>query len=205
MKYLYNLIFSLFLIILLGACGGGGTESTSSTGAIKNISPTAAILLNSGPIRGLRVTCGNQESTTAVDGMFDCVNFPVEVFLGNYKIGSINAIPTDKLVFTQDLLQLPRGDTLHPTVTKISMILQSFDEDATPLNGINMSPRRVELLNYHLSIDSNLEDFSLDQVNYIIADVLQSTYQEDENSLLVQVTETQAQTNLTIMTASGSI
>ncbi len=232
-RYLLTLIFTLLTTILLTGCGGGGgggsdssstssdssssdttddstSPSTSSTStsssvtinALKNSNATGIIIDASG-VEGLRVVCGSSEMITKVNGAFECDNFPMSVFIGEFKIGEVKELPATKIVYTQDLLGVALGATTHPDVTKISMILQSLDSDASPLTNITISQESIALLNSHLGYDSAITDKSLEDVEYIIEDVLRTLKEQDETAQHEAVDSITAQNNLTTMTASA--
>ena len=196
------------LMILLSACGGGESDgsfqqvSSSSSSTLTNDSANIT-LMDAGMIGGLKVICNSTELVTGSDGAIECEETPLSVYLGEFKVGDVDSIPIDGLVYVQDLLHLTRGDIAHPEVTKFSMILQSLDKDADPLNGITLDSNVLDLLSSHLNSSTILEDLTFDNVENIIADVIQTTLSQDVTSQLKAVSYDTAQSNLATSVANA--
>ncbi len=222
-KQIQKATFILLSSLLLSGCGGGGGDSasepastpsttssvqktttvtTSSTSSSSStvLSRTGSIVDASG-IEGLRVKCGTQETLSTTDGLFSCTNFPMDVYLGDFKLGSVQKLPLDKMVYTQDLLNIARGATTHPSATKISMLLQSLDSDSQVSNGIKISSDTLSIVNSYLSAYSKIEDISFEDLEYLIEDVVRESQTQNANSNLAFVNSSTAQNNLTTMTA----
>ena len=225
-KNLKNFTFILTSTLLLSGCGGGGgggssasaaptsspssstTKTVASTTSTQSATPSTTLsvsrtglLVDASGVEGLRVKCGYEESLSTKDGAFECSRFPMSVFIGEFKLGEVAQLPFDKTIYTQDLLNIARGATTHPEVTKISMLLQSLDSDAVSTNGLTISANSVALLNSHLSSHSKLEDISFEDLEYIIEDVVRESNEQDSNSNLQAFTQKDAQNNLTTRTA----
>ena len=198
-------------MILLSACGGGESDgsfqqaSLSSTSVLTDdsVGSTTLTLMDAGAIGKLKVVCNSTELLADAGGLVKCEETPVAVYLGGFKIGDINSIPVDRLVYVQDLLHLTRGAVAHPEVTKVSMILQSLDRDADPLNGITVDSNVLDLLGSHLSTSTILEDLTFVDVENIIVDVIQTALSQDSNSTLKAVDYYTAQSNLAISVANA--
>jgi hypothetical protein len=212
----------LFLTaITFTACGGGGGDdaapssstTTSSTTVLAATSSNttleetladskiSGVVINSSGVEGLTLKCGSTTTTSTLNGAFKCRTFPLEVFVGEYKLGEVAQLPADKIVYTQDLMNIPRGATTHPEVTKISMILQSLDEDATPLNGITLSNENLALLSSQLRVDSVLSEISLEEITQMLESIVDDAKLQNLESKLNVVDAQTAQLNLTTMTA----
>ncbi len=222
-KNIKKITFILTSTLLFSGCGGGGggssastaptsssststTQTTSSTSTQTSTPSTLVVsrtglLVDASGIEGLRVVCGREESLSSKDGAFNCSKFPMSVFLGEFKLGEISELPVDKTIYTQDLLNIARGATTHPEVSKISMLLQSLDSDAVATNGLTITPEVVALLNSHLSSYSKLEDISFEDLEYIIEDVVRESQTQNSTSNLQAYTKRSAQNNLTSRTA----
>ena len=210
-KQSINSIIISTLMIFLSACGGG--ESTGSSQKVasstvpvqtdSSVDSGNLILMDAGAIAELRVICNSMELVTNTNGGLECEETPISVYLGEFKLGDITNIPADGLIYVQDILHLTRGATAHPEVTKVSMILQSLDNDADPLNGITLDSNVLDLLGSHLSTSTILEDLSFVDVENIIADVIQATLTQDSNSTLKAVDYYTAQSNLAISVANA--
>ena len=206
-KQSINSIIISTLVILLNACGGGESDGSFQAVAISStpssIDSTNLTLMDAGPIGKLKVVCNSTEMKADTSGLVKCEESPVTVYLGAFKIGDIHSIPVDRLVYVQDLLHLTRGAIAHPEVTKVSMILQSLDKDADPLNGITVDSNVLDLLGSHLSTTTILEDLTFVDVENIIADVIQTALYQDSNSTLKAVDYYTAQSNLAISVANA--
>ena len=200
-----NSIIISALIVILSACGGGGSDSSqvavSSSSATSN--PTSFTLMDAGAVGGVKVMCNLTELVTDSNGFLECRETPISVYLGEFKVGDVNSIPADGLIYVQDLLHLTRGAITHPEVTKLSMILQSLDKDANPLNGITLDSNVLDLLGSHLNTSTVLEDLSFVDVENIITDVIQSALSQDSHSTLEAVDYYTAQSNLAISVANA--
>ena len=154
-------------------------------------------------ISGLSMQCGSEDLVIEADGYFTCETAPISAYIGEFKIGDVEGIPTDGLIFIQDFLHLTRSAIAHPEVTKLSMILQSLDSDANPLNGITLDSNVIDLLGSHLNASTVLEDLTFENVDYIIEDVIQTALSQDSNSILQAVDYYTAQSNLAIAVANA--
>jgi hypothetical protein len=216
----------------MSGCGGGSTAAatspdTSSSSPTTTTTPTkvasvntntataeifnlltsqpdiTGLILDAHGVQGLKVSCDGVDSFTKANGTFICKKFPMSVYLGEFKIGEIAELPLDKVVYTQDLLHIPRGATTHPDVTKMSLLLQSLDEDGYPLNGITLTEGTFSLLNSHLSQNDVLANIALEDIQYFIEDVITIKRERDPNALLQKVSVETAQDNLTHMVATS--
>jgi len=216
----FLLTFLTFLLLTITGCGGGGGgeagTSTSSTAtpssstttqtatAYPSITPTSddtIKITDASAVEGLTVLCGNTELTTNREGEFKCTSLPFSIFLGEYKLGEINKLPFDRILLTQNIMQVSRGAITYPEVTKVSTILQTLDEDANPHNGITLKNDTIEILNAQLSQNSKLEDFSLEDVSSMLKDVVRTRKEKNANSRLQLFSSQEAQENLANMTA----
>jgi len=212
----YSIAVGVFSTLVLSACGGGGggssSSSSSTTAAPSSVTtPVTSVVAKSGTvsivdasaIEGLRVECGSEELYTGEEGEVVCDTFPLSVYLGEFKLGEVETLPLDNSLYTQDLLGVSRGATAYPEVTKISMLVQSLDEDANPLNGITLADDTLALLGSHLSYTTILSELSFDDISYIVEDVIATRLTQNENSKLKAVDYNTAQSNLTTKTAAA--
>jgi len=210
-KQSINSIIISTLMILLSACGGGESDgsfqqvasSTSPAQTNDPVSSTNLTLMDAGAISELKVLCNSTERLADGSGVVECEETPITVYLGEFKLGDVNSIPVDGLIYVQDLLHLTRGAVAHPEVTKVSMILQSLDKDADPLNGITLDSNVLGLLGSHLSSSTILENLTFVDVENIINDVIQTALSQDSNSTLKAVDYYTAQSNLAISVANA--
>ena len=218
-KQSINLIITLTLMIFLSACGGGSDGSVQQVASssspvqtddlvqavdpVQSVDSGNLILMDAGAISGLKVMCDLTELVTGSDGFIECEETPITAYLGEFKVGSVDGVPIDGLIYVQDFLHLTRADIAHPEVTKLSMILQSLDIDADPLNGITLDSNVLALLGSHLSTSTILEDLTFVDVENIIADVIQTAISQDSNSTLEAVSYDTAQSNLATSVANA--
>ncbi len=200
-KQSINSIIITTLMILLSACGGEessySSTSTKLVQATSSISSTTnPIIINAGAVNGIKVMCNSTELVTDIDGSIKCDKMPISVYLGEFKLGDVNSIPIDGFIYTQDLLHLTRADIAHPEVTKLSMILQSLDKDADPLNGITLDSNVLDILGSHLNNSTILVNLTFDNIESIIQDVIQTALSQDSTSKLKAVSYDTAQSNL---------
>lgn len=197
------LTFLTFLLLTISGCGGGSSGESNSSSTTNDSSSSSLSVVNSSGIEGLKIICAAKEVSTEIDGSFECNSLPIEVYIRDFKIGEVKNIPLDYTLYTQDILNVSRGAIADQDVMKISMILQSLDEDASPLNGITLTDDTLSLLSLHLSYDTNLSELTFEDINDIIKDVIASRLAEDKSAKLRAVDYNTAQSNLTIKTASA--
>jgi len=155
------------------------------------------IFVDAHGVQGLKVICGSGENKTEQYGLFTCDDFPLSVYIGNFKLGELSKIPDDKIIYTQDILNIARAATMHPDVTKVSMILQSLDEDAQLSNGIEITQASIDILDNDLANYTNISELTVEDVNNIIDDVIATRKANDSKAKLVKVTKIKAQIDLT--------
>ena len=155
------------------------------------------LIIDAHGVEGLTIQCGTNQIPTNQYGLFTCDTFPLSIYLGNFKIGTLTALPKDKIIYTQDILHLPRAATMHPDVTKLSMILQSLDEDADITNGIKLTQESIDLLDNELANFTSIEDLTVENVDNILDSVIASRKADNPEVKLTKVVDKKAQINLT--------
>ena len=206
----FKTFLSILTFIVFTACGGSSAGTTSSTSSdstsqsdvITSSDPSFSITneYTSGfvgkfidsPVSGLTYHCDTIDKTTDEEGLFNCENLPVTFSLGTIMLGTLDKLQADYLVFPQDILQQPRSAALHPEVTKMAVLLQSVDTDANALNGINIDPDMLKALSQELPQKTDLTDISLEDLNAILQNAIQTT----SNVNLRVVSAQQAQDHL---------
>jgi hypothetical protein len=164
-------------LLLLGCSGGSSSDSTTATTAVDG-------QLVDNYVQNADYVCGESSTVyqTDKDGRFHCQTLPVSFSLGGLRLGSISALASDKQVFPQDLLRVPRADTINMEVVAMARFLQSCDNDSNLTTGITISDEtKTNLANYDEDFNaSNLENYASD-TNIILVeeaasiDHLQST------------------------------
>jgi hypothetical protein len=156
-KLITSSLFASFL--LLGCSGGGSSDSTTVTTAVEG-------QLVDNYVENADYVCGESSTInrTDKDGRFHCQTLPVSFSLGGLRLGSISALASDKQVFPQDLLSVPRADTTNTEVVAMARFLQSCDNDSNLSTGINISDEtKTNLENYDEDFNSsNLESYASD-------------------------------------------
>ena len=214
MKKQFTNLLIITSTLLFTACGGGSdsANTTSSSSSLTSTSTTntlvssviqsgSLVVVDAGVVVGLSAKCSSINVPTVSDGSFRCSTTPIAIYLGDFKLGEVDTIPSDNSLFIQDLVGVSRAATSHPDVTKLSMILQSLDDDAQPLNGITLAQDTLSLLSSNLSSHGTLNTLTFEEVEQIINDVISTRLAQDEDSKLVAVDKITAHSNLTITTA----
>ena len=153
-------------------------------------------------IDGLGYLCNNTSLTTDKYGTFNCDTLPITFYLGNLELGSIEEVNSDFVVYTQDILNLHRGATMHPEVAKISVLLQSLDEDADFSNGIKITTATVTLLNTHFSTQFQLSEVSFEDLLYALERIIEDRFLQNPSVGLNLIQTKDAQYNLTKLIAN---
>jgi len=197
-------------------CGEGSSSSSKSSSPIKVQTPLTAsttykelfhlldtqtkktgLVIDAHGVEGLRLTCNTLETATTQHGLFKCNGTPLTIYLGNFKVGTLSQIPKDRIIYTQDILNIPRAATVHPDVTKLSMILQSLDEDADLSNGIDITTQSMDILDKELENFTSIHQLTLDDTNQIIDNVIAERKANNPDVKLHKVSKKEAQINLT--------
>ena len=215
-------LFSLVAVVALTGCGGGSSSSSSKApknttkvintvqasltssssytdlfNQLKTQTDKTGLLMDAYGVQGLYVDCGTQKVVTNKDGLFTCTSTPLNIYLGSFKVGTLSQIPKDRIIYTQDILNLPRAATVHPDVTKLSMILQSLDEDANLNNGIDITTESMDILDNELANFTSIHQLTLDDTNQIIDNVIAERKANNPDVKLHKVSKKEAQINLT--------
>lgn len=129
---LHKTLLAASVAALLVGCGGGSSDNPDTT---QNTPQTNTAQFVDGYVQGLKYVNDSREDFTNEYGEFEYSDGNISFYLGNILLGSIDAddIPTDKLVFIQDLLGKDRANDINDTdVLKMAQLLQSLD--ANPLS-----------------------------------------------------------------------
>ena len=178
-------------------------DSVPADDPVPTVDSGNLILMDAGAISGLKVMCNLTELVTGSDGFIECEETPITAYLGEFKVGDVDGVPIDGLIYVQDLLHLTRTDIAHPEVTKLSMILQSLDKDADPLNGITLDSNVLDLLSSHLNAYTVLESLTFVNVASSIDEIIQAALSQDSTSKLKAVSYDTAQSNLATSVANA--
>jgi hypothetical protein len=142
-KFLSILVF-MTLALILAACGGGSSGSSSTA---TNVS--TATFIDSGVV-GLDFDTPTQSGKTDSNGNFIYQEGESVTFhLGNLYLGS--AKPQNGKITPLDIIGTT--DMNHPKVVRILQTLQSLDSDNNTSNGITIDPIIAETLKTQTRVD----------------------------------------------------
>lgn len=128
-RKILNLAAFITAGLILFGCGGGSSSSTDETPS------TGTAYYVDSAVSGISYECGSESGTTGENGEFTFeVGQSCTFYLGN--------------VFLRDIEEshLQNGGEIQETDTSIARILQTFDADGDPANGITISAEVVEAL-----------------------------------------------------------
>ena len=148
MKKNLNYVFILLLSLLLFVgCGSSNSESNSGV-LIDDI------------VSGVKYVNGNNSGITDREGKFPYESGSVEFYLGGIKIGEIDSLNADKMVFVQDLVGVERTNIDNEKVLKVASLLQSLDSD-TSTDAIEINTDDFEKFN---SENTDIDDVDIDSL-----------------------------------------
>ncbi len=215
---MYNnkLFISSFLfasLVLFSACGGtsSSTENTSGSKSISKVNnndPVEATIVNgvtlvdASSVGGIDYKCGTKEGTSNSLGVMDCQTSSISFSLGNLALGSVSRVHKDKIVYTPELLDQPRGAILYPDVSKVSMLLESLDKDGDISNGIVIDKSVLFITNQYFSTDTKLSKISLEEFTNIVREIVTKIHENDPTASVTFVNLKDAQDNLTARLAT---
>jgi len=209
-KAMYSLLLSLPIAVILTGCNSEEDSlwnqevNTSKTDLLNNYDGRKVV--DASVIKGLSYYCSDNKTSiksTGKNGSFSCNQLPVSFSIGELFLGNIEEITLGNTLYTTDILGIARGATRNPEVTKLSVLLQSLDEDGDINNGINVSQESISFLNSYISYNTKLQDLTIDDVIYMVEDIIKQRTQKDQSTLLQVVSVPDAQDNLTEMLASS--
>ncbi len=90
-------------------------------------------------VGGIEYQCAGLIQYTKADGNIKCYHLPLGFKVGEIKVGILYDIPADGIIFPQDMLGVKRTELTNEDVKKITMLLQTVDEDNNPENGITIT------------------------------------------------------------------
>lgn len=132
---LKKILSALSLVVILVACGGGGSESDPSGGSVANDTLTA-FFIDSG-VAGLNYQSTSFQGVTDSNGGFPFNAGEVTAFSFNgLQIGSITTTSASNVITPFDLFNTT--DINNQSVKNTLVLLQSLDNDQNPDNGISL-------------------------------------------------------------------
>ena len=130
-----------------------------------------AIIVDATIVEGLEYSCGNKREFSKDNGLIECSSLPITFYMGNVKLGKVNKLSFDHTVFSQDILNIPRGATSHPLVNKLSHLFQLLDKDSNINNGISLSVDAATIVNTYFFNYKNFSDITDDEIAAIYAEI----------------------------------
>jgi len=125
----------------------------------EGVSKQSAKVIDSA-VEGLEYQCSGDIGYTKSDGSMVCYFTPIGFKIGEIKVGVIKKVPGDGIILPQDILNISRSDIDNDNVKKLTILLQTLDEDNNPDNGIKLSKKDVQKLNIFIDLQkTSLEDF----------------------------------------------
>jgi hypothetical protein len=125
---------SLVAGLLFLGCDGGSSDAPVSAATVDGQFVDSYV-------QNADYVCGNSATVyqTGIDGKFSCQSLPISFKIGGLKLGEITALPSDALVFPQDLLGLERTEANNTEVVAMARFLQSCDENNNTSDGLQIS------------------------------------------------------------------
>ena len=157
MKIYIKIVTSVTAALLLSACGGSSSGTSSAING----------KLVDAPVAGADYHCGAIQDKTKGDGSFECKTYPVIFSVGGVELGTIQQIPKDGNVTPQDLLGVAR-DTYNAEVENMGIFLQSLDDDGDIDKVITIDPHSVEELQ---RIHADIQKMTEDEIMQLLAQV----------------------------------
>jgi len=110
-------------------------------------------------VEGLEYQCAGMVEYTSKDGTLSCRHMPLAFKIGEIKLGIIYDMPADGIILPQDIVGVSRDNIKNEDVIKITVLLQSLDEDKNASNGIKISKETREKLSEFIDLQkTSLED-----------------------------------------------
>ena len=111
-------------------------------------------------VEGLEYQCAGEVKYTKSDGSMECYHTPIGFKIGGVVIGVIDRLPGDEIVLPQDIVGVPRADITNDNVKKLTILLQTIDEDNNPENGIKITKESTKKLDTFIDLqETDLEEF----------------------------------------------
>ena len=168
-----------FLAVIASVFSGCGDVSKQSAKVIDSA------------VDGLEYQCAGDVQFTKSDGSMECYHTPIGFKVGGVIIGSIDKIPADGIVLPQDILNLKRSDIDNDDVKKLTILLQSIDEDANPENGIKITKENTDKLDVFI----DLKKIDLETFKELLGNLLEKNI-TDETQALKHLQKSMKQLNM---------
>ena len=147
------------MMLFFQACGGGSTTKESL--------PLKRLYLIDSPINGVDYECGIRKFTTHTyenkEGVALCRHSPVTFKLGSLVLGKIDEIQNNQEIYPQDLVGVSRDNFDDERVVKLSLLLQSLDNDGEINHTIDIKQQIKDKIDI-----GSLKNLSLDDTRTLI-------------------------------------
>ena len=174
-KITTSIIASIAISMMIGC--GDNSSSSAAVSSSSSTPTTSSATISDSKIAGLDyITNSGKSSVTDSNGRFtfDSNDSNITFKLGELTIGSFNLhnLKSDKLVLIGELFGLDRNNTTDTRLLKVIRLLQSFDDDNNPDDGIQISDtvkdKISDLIDNNASIHKNLIDNDIDTIKFIV-------------------------------------
>ena len=145
-------------------------------------------------VEGLEVQCAGMIDYTPKDGSISCLHMPVAFKIGEIKLGIVDKIPADGIILPQDIVGVKRGDLTNPDVVKVTVLLQSLDEDQNASNGIKITKETRAKLKEFIDLKEN----SLASIKDLVDAQLGETRFKDSKSAIKHLEKSMKSYNIDI-------
>ena len=157
-----KLLILTTLLFLLHACNGDASQHEPREEKTLYFidSPTNGIDYNCGERRG--VTKSYTQNGITKHGLLKCVYSPITFSLGALRLGSVDNIVDEQIIYPQSLVNTFNGDFNNEEVLKIAILLQSLDDKSSPdyINIPQSTKNKITL--------KTLDNLSIEQLNQVI-------------------------------------
>ena len=175
-------------------------ETTRPAPTVQSM-PTTGHLVDASGVEGLSYRCDTKALVTLEQGSYFCESLPITFYLGHLELGKLSALPSDLTIYSTDLLNQPRGALRHPDVIKVSMLLQSLDEDGDSSNGILITQETLQISDNYFNIGEDIRSLSMDELRNRINAIINDRTQQTSPGALHFVDQSDAPDNLTASVA----
>jgi len=173
------LLSTLTGVLLLNGCGSSDTAT--------ELPSSISGQLVDNYVQNVDYICADgREGLTDVNGSFNCTALPVEFKLAGLKLGQIDTITSDKQIFPQDLVGVPRTETINSDVVAMARFLQSCDDDNNTQNGIRIRDGIKEQFTLEVEFNADDIDAYASDANITLIDETSSIEHLEETTDLVQ-------------------
>ncbi|MBU0992631.1 MAG: hypothetical protein KJ737_09075 [Proteobacteria bacterium] len=187
-RYAVNCLFILLVSTVFVIGCGGGSSSDSDKSKMKT-----GVFVDD-PVEGLTYVTDSTSGTTDQEGTFEYViGESIAFYIGDVYLGTAEG---DDVITPVDLVPDATG-VEDPTVTNISVLLQTLDADMDPSNGISIDESMLAYFN-ELNIDffQSVDEFMADPDVHSLLDQINIMEAVSGDTLRELVLPEQAQANL---------